>query len=402
MNTSAEEKISKNSNVYKSFKKIARELYLKNFEIYKERRRLHEILTQVGEVIFAVDKNYKITLFNLSAYNLFGLKGGEVVGRDVDDVIKLTLADKENTVFSARDFCFKKSVEEAFLKKGIETPVPLIYKQGENVIVYLKINFTNIEIASDKNSKECVVSLSNVTNEVVIDKQKDEFISIASHELKTPISIIKSNFWMFKYLTENKIEKDLDKYIKEMDYGIDRLSKIINNLLDISRIEQGRFVIEETLFNFDELIKECVLNFKDLALQKKLKLISPKTKVGKLVADRERLREVIDNFISNAIKYTEKGGISLFIEISKEYLKVIITDTGPGIEERDMGRLFKKFSRASEGLKQEKPGASTGLGLYISKRIVEEMGGHVGVLSKPGKGSSFWFTIPVKLSLKNV
>jgi hypothetical protein len=98
------------TEVYKSFKKIARELYLKNFEIYKERKRLHEILTQVAEVIFAVDKNYKITLFNLSAYDLFGLKQGEVVGCDVDSVIKLNLGDKDSTLFSARDFCFKKNV----------------------------------------------------------------------------------------------------------------------------------------------------------------------------------------------------------------------------------------------------------------------------------------------------
>lgn len=400
MSSTAAPKIQTKSSidtVYSSFKKIAKELYLKNFELYKERKRLHEILTQVAEVIFAVDQNYKVTLFNASAYELFNLKKGKVIGKDADKVLNLVIEGKKQKKFSVKDFCFKKNVNEAFSKMGYENPVPIVYKKSEDEGVFLKLNFTNIEIAGESSQKECVVSLSNITNEVAIDKQKDEFISIASHELKTPITIIKTNFWMFKYLTKEKLNEEVNKYIKEMDYGISRLSKIINNLLDISRIEQGRFVMEFTSFNLNELILESIENFKPVAEQKQLKLIYKNSKpIGNVYLDKERVREVIDNFISNAIKYTEKGGIALNAAQLKDEIKITVVDTGPGIETKDINRLFKKFSRAKEGLKQQNPGASTGLGLYISKRIVEEMGGQVGVNSVIGKGSSFWFSLPIQ------
>ena len=388
---------TENTSVYSSFKKIARELYLKNFELYKERKRLHEILSQVGEVIFAVDEKYKLTVFNTTAATLFKVSEKDAVGKDADSIIKLILDNKKQERFSVRDFCFKENIESAFLEKNEEKPIPLILKtpDGEEDI-YLKISFTNIELSGEKKSKECVVAMSNITNEVAIDKQKDEFISIASHELKTPITIIKTNFWMFKYLTKEAVTKEALKYVKEMDYGIARLSKIVSNLLDISRIEQGKFILEKVLFDADTLLKECLDNFTELAKQKNLKLIYPTEKVGEIFSDKERIREVLDNFISNAIKYTEIGGVSVNIKKEEGYYRVLVTDTGPGIDEHDKTRLFKKFSRAKEGFKQEKPGASTGLGLYISKRIVEEMGGNVGVNSTIGKGSVFWFTFPIE------
>ena len=228
---------TENKAVFSSFKKIARELYLKNFELYKERKRLHEILSQVGEVIFAVDEKYKLTVFNSTAATLFKVSETDAIGKDADSVIKLVLDNKKQDPFSVRDFCFKENVEKAFEGKNEEKQIPLILKtpEGEEDI-YLKISFTNIELSGEKKTKECVVAMSNITSEVAVDKQKDEFISIASHELKTPITIIKTNFWMFKYLTKGSVNNDALKYVKEMDYGIDRLSKIVSNLLDISRI----------------------------------------------------------------------------------------------------------------------------------------------------------------------
>jgi len=229
-----------------------------------------------------------------------------------------------------------------------------------------------------------------------LDSQKDEFISIASHELKTPISIIKTNLWMFKHVSEKDFTEKQNHFITEMDWGILRLSKLVNNLLDISRIQEGRFVLDVATTNIDEVICNSINNFKEASDQKGLKLIPPKTKVGNIIVDKDRLTEVLDNFISNAIKYTEKGGVKVTSHDQKDEVKINITDTGPGIAKEDMGRIFKKFGRAKEGLKRDTVGSSTGLGLYINKRILAEMGGKVGVNSRVGKGSTFWFTIPKK------
>jgi signal transduction histidine kinase len=387
---------------YTSAKQILKDLYSKNLDLYKERKRLHEILTQVAEVIFAVDEDYRLTLFNSSAEEVFKVKAEEVIGKKADTVMKMYLDDTE-TKASVKDFCFKTSVHKAFedLKCEGETPIRIGKKDPkEGGSDYFKINFANISV-KEKGADECVVSLTNITDEVEIDKQKDEFISIASHELKTPITIIKTNLWMFKHVGYEKMDEKQRHFIKEMDTGLIRLSKIVNNLLDISRIEQGRFVLDEKQHNFDSIINESMDFFEEVVEKKGLKLVKPKTKIGNWVVDKDRFREALDNLISNAIKYTDSGGIKVEVKKDTKQLTVTVTDSGPGISVSDQNRLFKKFSRAKEGLKQERPGASTGLGLYITKRIIEEMGGKVGVRSKVGAGSTFWFSIPKKKKSKS-
>lgn len=389
---------------YSSAKDILKDLYSKNLDLYKERKRLHEILTQVAEAIFAIDQDYKITLFNSSAEHLFGVKSDDVVGKNPDSVMALYLDDSEKKI-SIKDYAFTPSVEKAFKKLGYDNEVPVRHGHSDPKIQgskYFKLNFANIKLG--ESSSECVVSLSNITEEVAIDKQKDEFISVASHELKTPISIVNTNLWMFKHISKDRIDKKQIHFIEEMEYGLSRLSKIVNNLLDISRIEQGRFVLDEKEVDLDALIEESMNYFEDLTKQKGLKLIKPHKKVGKWVIDKDRFREALDNFISNAIKYTDNGGIKVNLNYDKNSVTVMVTDSGPGISAADQNRLFKKFSRAKEGLKQETAGASTGLGLYITKRIIEEMGGKVGLKSQIGKGSTFWFSIPkrAKVSGKDV
>lgn len=375
------------SNVFTSFKKVARELYKKNLQLNVEHQRLEDILLQVAEAIFAVDADYNITLFNASAETMFGVRKEGVIGKNPDTFMTLLFDDTNQKKVSIKDYAFVKETPQ--LKDKLERIV-LNTKDGN--IMYLKLNYKNI--VYEKGSKECVISLADITQEVAIDKQKDEFISVASHELKTPISIVNTNLWMFKHISKGQIDKKQNHFIEEMEYGLSRLSKIVNNLLDISRIEQGRFVLDEKEVDLDLLIKESMDYFEDLTAKKGLKLIKPHKKVGKWVVDKDRFREALDNFISNAIKYTDKGGVKVNLDSDNKSVTVMVTDSGPGISVADQKRLFKKFSRAKEGLKQETAGASTGLGLYITKRIIEEMGGKVGVKSKAGKGSTFWFSIP--------
>jgi signal transduction histidine kinase len=371
--------------------KITKALYANNFELETQKNRLHSILHNVSEIVFGFDDNFKITLFNKEAETVFEKKAHEVHGMDVLNFIKII--DLETNL----EVDFKKN---SFNDKHFYVPrVRLSVKGYENE--YYKLSSTYIDIESvDKKVKEAVVILANITAEVEIDKQKDEFISIASHELKTPISITKNNLWMFNHVSKKKYSKREQRFLYEMELGLDRLQKIVNNLLDISRIEHGKLVMNfEVVDIYNELLK-VVDRFKEDAESKKLKLIieSGAACGGPALCnvDKERFIEVLENLVGNAIKYTAKGKITFkFEENQKQYI-ITISDTGPGIPSKDYPKIFTKFGRASEGLKLEgaTSGSSTGLGLYISKNYIENMKGKIGFTSEVGEGTNFWIKLP--------
>jgi signal transduction histidine kinase len=371
--------------------KITKALYANNFELETQKNRLHSILHNVSEIVFGFDDNFMISLFNKEAETVFEKKAPEVHGINVHSLIKII------DLSTNQEIDLKKS---SFNDKHFYIPrVRLNLKGYENQ--YYKLSSTYIDIESvDKKVKEAVVILANITAEVEIDKQKDEFISIASHELKTPISITKNNLWMFKHVSKKKYSKREQRFLYEMELGLDRLQKIVNNLLDISRIEHGKLVMNfEVVDIYNELLK-VVDRFKDDAKSKKLKLIIESGAAAGGPAsskvDKERFIEVIENLIGNAIKYTNKGKIIINFEHKPKEYYISITDTGPGIPSKDYPKIFTKFGRASEGLKLEgaTSGSSTGLGLYISKSYIKNMHGKIGFISEVGKGTTFWIKIP--------
>lgn len=240
------------------------------------------------------------------------------------------------------------------------------------------------------------LELSKANKELIkIDSQKDEFISIVSHELKTPISIVKTNLWMLSHVGAESLNLQQKKLISEMKSGLDRLGRMVNNILDVSRIQQGRLIIEINEYDLQPIVETVVSEFSETLKQKNLKISYCKN-FGTAFVDKEKFMEVLANLISNAIKYTKKGGIKISCKSTGEFLRISVTDTGVGISKEEQKNLFKKFSRAQAGLKEDSPGASTGLGLFIVKRMVEEMGGKCGVKSTLNKGSSFWITLPTK------
>lgn len=373
----------------KLLKQIAKELYQNNLELNKERRRIQEVLFQVAEIVFSVDQKYRIVVFNSSAEIAFNIKKEQAIGKHADKIINLISCKNESDI-KIKDYAFSKKDD---VKRIFGDPIVVRNKNDENS--YYKLNFNNITLKTK--TKECVVSLSDITDEIVLDRKKDEFISIASHELKTPVTIIKTNLWMFEHTLKGALNESQARLLSETDEGIKRLSKIVSNLLDISRIEQGRLVIEKEKINLEDLIEDVLKSYKDLINKKMLKLLYTKTGVvNEIYSDRDKIVEILDNLISNSIKYTKRGHIRIRLSSKRKYIKISVSDTGLGIAKKDYSRLFQKFGRGTAGLKQQVLGASTGLGLYISKRMVEELGGKIGFSSDIGKGSTFWFTIPKK------
>ncbi len=382
-------------NTAKLLKQVAEKLYGKNVEILKEQGRLVELLNRVAEVIFAVDSNYKITIFNNIAEAIFGYTEEEAKALFTNDVVKIYHYESSELL----------TIEEyAFKNKLFTIPKVKIYINREDGKVeerYYTLKSNYIEIEGEK--LEAIISLADITREVEIERMKDDFISIASHELKTPVSIVKNNLWMMKNTSGLVFDDRSKRYIGEMEQGLERLRKLVEELLSASRIDQNRMVIDLKEADADTLVAESLDNFIETVKLKNIELISPQKTNCKIMVDLMKFQQVVDNFISNAIKYSnpEKPKIIVETKIDDTFFVFQITDNGPGIGKADYPKIFTKFGRATEGLKLISPGTSTGLGLYISKNFIEAMKGNVGFTSTVGEGSTFWFKIPIHKNKDN-
>lgn len=221
-----------------------------------------------------------------------------------------------------------------------------------------------------------------------VDQMKDEFISMASHELRTPLGIIRGYASMILEGTFGKIENpEIKKSLDRIMDSTKRLEELVEDLLNVSRIEQGRLSIEIEKIEIEPIIEEIASQYKISADEKKLSLeyIKPSGKLPLVLADPERLKQVLINLIGNAIKYTEKGSVKITTELKSDKLEIKVADTGIGISSEEQKRLFEKFYR----VKSEKTAkiSGTGLGLWIVRQIIELMKGKIYIESMKGVGT---------------
>lgn len=224
-----------------------------------------------------------------------------------------------------------------------------------------------------------------------VDKMKDEFISVANHELRTPLATIKG---FLSLLVDGKTTMSKKELIDRAMKSATRLEELVNDLLDVSRIEQGRMTFELTETDIASIITDLIKEYSISAKQKKLKLktIIPEN-FPKAMVDADRFKQIMINLIGNAIKYTPSGEVSVVLECNTKQAKIIVKDTGVGMSEEDRERLFTKFYRIRTRETEKITG--TGLGLWITKEMVEKMGGKISVDSIPGTGSQFTVEFPL-------
>ncbi|MFW5888087.1 MAG: sensor histidine kinase [Patescibacteria group bacterium] len=241
-------------------------------------------------------------------------------------------------------------------------------------------------------------AVSNRLKEV--DRMKDEFISIASHELRAPLTAVKGYVSMMSEDIEEEETENLNEYIESITAATDRLGHLVEDILDVSRIEQNRIDINWEELDPGQIIEEVINQFKFRAKEKGLKLYSKEAeseaKQAVISADKNRFTQVITNLVSNAIKYTPSGEVAVKLQLDEEKKNVLIKvrDSGIGMSAQERKKLFKKFSRIKNKTTSQVVG--TGLGLWITKRLVDLQKGEIWVDSIEGEGSEFTVKMPVK------
>jgi signal transduction histidine kinase len=229
-----------------------------------------------------------------------------------------------------------------------------------------------------------------------IDKLKDEFVSVASHELRTPMTAIKNYLWMAINRPTKPLAEDVKKQINIAYNSTERLIHLVNDMLTISRIEGHRIELQQEEVNLNQITKATYEELTPIADNEKIDFeFIEKSDPILVLGDRNKLREVVQNVIGNALKFTPANGtVKIVASVEDDCARLNISDTGPGIAEANIEKLFTKFTRLEHSYSKTKE-TGTGLGLYISKQIIELHHGKIKVESKLNKGSTFTICLPL-------
>lgn len=361
---------------------IEQEVRVRTQELHQEEAKLASSINSLQIGFVMTDVTNKILMANPAAKNILGLSE---MPKSLTEVQALFGGHFELVKHSKESCDEKKQRDFRDIKLG-----------GK----YLHLYFTPILLGAAEHTAciGTVILIEDSTEARVLERSKDEFFTIASHELRTPLTAIRGNAELIlTHFTSQITDDRFRQMISDMYAASMRLIEIVNDFLDMSRLEQGRMQFAQAAFNISKTANEVVGELGTLANTKGLKLdIAQNDPLPEVWADPKLTKQVVINLISNAIKFTEKGSVTIRLSHQNDHVVVEVQDTGKGIAPEMQSLLFRKFQQAGESLITRDTTKGTGVGLYISKLLVEGMGGSIQLKeSVPGKGSTFTFTLPV-------
>jgi len=258
---------------------------------------------------------------------------------------------------------------------------------------HLELEVSSLELQF-VDGKGKIVIFRDVTRERLLDRAKSEFVSIAAHQLRTPVSGLR---WVFNYLRSGdagKLTKKQQEVIEKGDIRAAEMAHLVNDFLNVARISDGKFQYQLTPHDFSSLVSEVSASFADIAKEKGIVLEMNLEEVPTFNLDKEKMAILVQNLIDNALKYTAKGGkVSVCTQAKEGRAELTVRDSGIGISREEQARLFEKFFRSKQATQMFTDGS--GLGLFIVKSIVDGHDGDIVVKSEEGKGTEFTVSFPL-------
>ena len=344
----------------------------------------HAIIESSSDSIITINQYGHIDSFNKSAENLFGYQRNELLGENVG-ILMPESSNGNNTNNSAKDL-----LQMAEKSKGLRYETLARHKNGSHFPVELSI--TKIQL---QNRIIYAGIILDISERKASDKLKQEFISTVSHELRTPLTSIRGSIELMRGRKDVATVEENEKLMDVTQRNIDRLSDLIDDLLDIEKLSYGGISYNSEFLPIKNLLDDAIINNTPLSRQKNISLEINKPALGKIYADPVRIGQILTNFISNAVKFSAQGSkIILGSEINGSNVKIYVKDEGEGISEHFRDKIFERFSQADSS-DTRKIQRGTGLGLAISKQLTEDMGGIIGFDSEEGKGSTFYIILPL-------
>lgn len=345
-----------------------------------EKNKFDEILSSIIDGIIALDFNKNIMFINKASEELTGFRESEIHGIPIDKVIHLFVEQEE-------------ILPKTYCNVSFNQTARLVGKDGKQT----KINLMTTQIGGTvQTNLNCILILHDLSKEEELEQMKLDFVSMASHELKTPLTSIVGYLSVFLDENENKLPKESLDLLSKAFVAASQLQTLIANLLSVNKIEKEQLSVSPESVEYLPILSKAVTDLSSQANQKNivLTLTPPDEALPKVLADPIRIGEVITNLVANAINYTNPNGkVEVSVKASPNEVLTTVADNGVGIPKEAILHLFSKFFRVSNQLQQANKG--TGLGLYIAKSIIEKLHGKIWVESEVGKGSKFFFTLPI-------
>lgn len=363
--------------------------------VRESEKRLKAFLRRGPDAVIIINEYQEIVEWNPKAEKIFGFTLQEVLGKTLTDTI---IPPQYREAHIRGIYRFLKTEEGPILNKTVE--VTALHKNGKEFYINLSISNVKIDdrwlfiaflsdISERKKTEETLIKKeAELMQSKLLEQEKDQFISIAGHELRTPITTIKAYTQLTLAMGVN-LPEGLKKNLSKIDEFTNKLNILLNELLDVSKINLGKLNLVKSEIHFHTFLPEIIDSIQQITQHQ---IILEENESVVVYADPIRIEQVITNLISNSAKYSP-GEERIIIRSRKEENQLIcsFTDFGIGVASENIEKLFNRFYRVDESSKH----SGFGIGLYVSKEIIEQHGGKIGVESVEGKGSNFYFSLPL-------
>ncbi len=357
-------------------------------------RELNGILDNLQDTYYRTDSNGYVSFASQSVIHLLGYTPEEVIGQKLAELYRYA-EDREIFLKNLQNSGGHVEQYEAIMrhKDGsdvwVSTNAHFLLDEDNNII---GVEGTGRNITAHKLSQQALIEAKNQAEKA--NNAKSLFLANMSHEIRTPLNGITG---FANLLARTKLNLEQSDYVETIQTSVNDLLNIINDILDFSRIESGKMELHEEALNISSCVAAATRLFSAVAEQKdlNLKLNIDSNIPDYIQADSLRIKQILSNLISNAIKFTDAGSILVKASMDNDNILIEVIDSGIGIEQQQQAFLFEAFTQIDDELYKDHAG--TGLGLAISKKLIEMMGGEIGVKSEHGHGANFWIRLPVKV-----